>query len=98
MKFKSHISVAALVVVTGTLVLAQSRKNDQPEADALSCAQAGTPGPQHARLIENVGVWQGKCNMWMTPGAEPVASEFTTTITSVMDGRFTKCEVKGEIP
>jgi hypothetical protein len=105
MKFKTHISIAALVAVTGTLVLAQSQKDKQPqlppgwtEADAQSCAQAGAPGPQHARLTENVGVWQGKCNMWMAPGAEPVQSECTTTITSVMDGRFTRCEVKGEIP
>ena len=105
MKFKSHITIAALVAVTGTLVLAQTQKDKKPqlppgmtEADMQSCMEACTPGAQHQRLAENVGVWQGKTTMWMTPGAEPVQSDCISTITSIMDGRFTKCEIKGEIP
>src|SRR5688572_30124881 len=75
MKFKLHITIAALVAVTATLVVAQAQQDTKPqlppgmtEADMRACAEAGTPGPQHQRLAENVGVWQGKSTMWMTPG------------------------------
>jgi hypothetical protein len=68
------------------------------QEDMEACVKAGTPGSQHAHLAEAVGVWHGKSTMWMTPGAEPMQSECTSTITSIMDGRFTRCEMTGEIP
>lgn len=68
------------------------------EADMKACMEAGTPGEMHAHLAKGVGVWAGKTKMWMAPGAEPMTSECTTTISSIMDGRFTKCEVAGEMP
>ena len=67
-------------------------------ADMQACVEAGTPGENHAKLAECIGTWQGKNKMWMAPGTEPMMSESTTTISSMMDGRFTKCEVAGEIP
>jgi hypothetical protein len=59
---------------------------------------AGTPGPQHARLTESVGIWNGKTTMWMGPGTEPIKSDCVTIITPVMDNRFIKVETKGEMP
>jgi hypothetical protein len=34
----------------------------------------------------------------MGPGAEPMQAESTTTITPIMGGRYTKVDVKGEMP
>jgi hypothetical protein len=34
----------------------------------------------------------------MVPGGDPVESQCTSTITSLMDGRYTKCEMAGEMP
>ena len=68
------------------------------QADMQACMEAGTPGAQHQHLAQAVGVWTGKTTMWMTPGAEPVHSECTSTITAIMDGRFTRCEMAGEMP
>lgn len=68
------------------------------EADLLACTEAGTPGEMHARLAESTGVWSGKTTMWMAPGAEPVSSECVSTVSAIMDGRFTRCEMTGEIP
>ena len=34
----------------------------------------------------------------LMPGAEPVKSECVSTITPMMDGRFVKCEIKGDMP
>lgn len=68
------------------------------EADMKACMEAGTPGPMHAHLAKGLGVWTGKTTMWMTPGAEPQHSECISTVTSVMDGRFIKCEMNGDMP
>jgi hypothetical protein len=68
------------------------------EADMQACMEAGTPGPMHAHLAESIGVWKGKTTMWMAPGAEPIKSECTSTITAMMDGRFIKCETAGDMP
>lgn len=66
--------------------------------DLAAFAAAATPGEQHKRLAEDVGTWHGKNTMWMGPRTEPIESESTTTISSLYDGRFTKLDMKGEIP
>lgn len=68
------------------------------EEDMQACMLAGTPGKMHEHLAKDVGVWQGKNTMWMGPGSEPVKSECTATVTSIMDGRFVKCEISGDMP
>jgi hypothetical protein len=60
---------------------------------------AGTPGKMQEHLAKGAGVWQGKCQMWMAPSiVEPMKSESTSTVTPIMDGRFIKVEMAGEMP
>jgi hypothetical protein len=102
------VALVGIAALGTTLALAQDRQPEAPpmpelppgwtEADAMACVIAGTPGEMHAFLAEGVGVWAGKSKMWMAPGAEPITSECTSTVTSVMDGRFIKIEVDGEMP
>lgn len=99
------VSFAVIVAAAGSFALAQTQKDEHPqlppgwtEADMQACGEAATPGQQHQRLAENLGVWHGKTTMWMTPGAEPMKSECTATITSLYDGRFTKSEISGDMP
>lgn len=66
--------------------------------DMQACMAAGTPGKMHEHLMQGVGVWKGKNTMWMAPDTEPMTSECTSTVTSAMDGRYTKCEMEGEMP
>jgi hypothetical protein len=67
-------------------------------ADMKVCMEAGTPGPNHEFLAKGIGTWEGKSKMWMSPEAAAIESPVTTKISSVMDGRFTKCEVSGDMP
>ncbi len=104
-------TVAGLVAV-GSSAFADAPKDakateKQPEMklppgwtqeDMQVCILAGSPGKNHEHLAKEVGAWQGKSTMWMAPGAEPVKSECTTTLTPVMDGRYIKCEMEGEMP
>ena len=66
--------------------------------DMQACMLAGEPGKMHEFLSKHAGVWNGKSQMWMGPGMDPIASDVTQTITTVMDGRYSKCEIAGEIP
>ncbi|MBY0263497.1 MAG: DUF1579 domain-containing protein [Phycisphaerales bacterium] len=66
--------------------------------DMKACMDAGTPGEMHAWLAKSVGTWKGKETMWMGPGADPISTECTSTITSLMDGRYFKCDMVGNIP
>jgi hypothetical protein len=68
------------------------------EADMQACIEAGTPGEMHAHLAEGIGVWNGKSTMWMAPGAPPMQSECVSTCTPMMDGRYIKCEIEGDMP
>lgn len=68
------------------------------EADLKAFMEAATPGEMHKRLAADAGTWQGTNTMWMGPKAEPIETESTTTITPVLDGRFIRLEMKGEMP
>ncbi|MCW5775693.1 MAG: DUF1579 domain-containing protein [Phycisphaeraceae bacterium] len=75
----------------------QALPGGMSEADMQACIEAATPGKMHEYLTQAVGTWTGKVKMWMAPGTEPVESVCTTTITSLMDGRFIKTETEGEL-
>lgn len=66
--------------------------------DMKMCMMAGTPGKMHEHMAKDVGVWQGKTTMWMAPGAEPTTTACTSTVSAMMDGRYTKVEHAGEMP
>lgn len=67
-------------------------------ADMQACMAAGTPGAMHEHLGRSIGEWKGKNTMWMAPGAEPQVTECTSTVTAMMDGRYIKTEISGEMP
>jgi hypothetical protein len=66
--------------------------------DMQACMVAGTPGKMQERIVQGAGVWQGKTTMWMAPGSEPAVSECTSTVTPIMDGRYVKVEMEGDMP
>jgi hypothetical protein len=68
------------------------------DEDMKACAEAGTPGPQHALLARSAGTYSGKCTMYMQPGADPMRSECTVTVTPIMGGRFVRWESSGDVP
>lgn len=68
------------------------------EADMQACMLAATPGKMHKHLAEDIGTWRTKTTMWMTPGAAPMTSEGTSTVSPLLDGRFIMVNWKGEMP
>jgi hypothetical protein len=104
------VVVVFVSVVVGSIAIAESsrdRGGAQAEfalppgwtaEDMQAMIEASTLGAMHKRLAEDVGTWRGETTMWMFPGAEPMKSESTSIVTPVMDGRYTKVEMKGEMP
>jgi hypothetical protein len=66
--------------------------------DMQACVEAGMPGKMHERLAKAVGVWEGKGTMWMGPGGEPMKCAMNSKTTTIMDGRYTRCEITGDMP
>jgi hypothetical protein len=106
MKLRSLIPATILVAAGATLIAAQ-QPSGQPEMqlpedwtpeDMQACMAAGTPGEQHAHLAAGAGVWRGTFTLWMAEGAEPMESESTTTVTPIMDGRYVRMTMEGEMP
>jgi len=106
-------SVCCVALMIGSLALAQEKKDPAKkdaappefklppgwtEADMQKCILAGTPGKMQEFLAQGKGEWSGKNKMWMYPGAEPMSSDMTSTCTSLMDGRYSRVEVKGDMP
>ena len=113
MKFNT-LFIVALVIVAGLGIAAssvraaqESKDAAQPEStlppgwteqDMQAVMLAGTPGEMQARLAKDAGTWHGEMTMWMIPGAEPVISDCSSTVTTIMDGRYTRIETASEMP
>lgn len=66
--------------------------------DFAAFIAAATPGKMHEHLKQDVGMWSGKNTIWPAPGAEPVVTDATSTVSALYDGRFFRVENKGEMP
>jgi hypothetical protein len=105
------IASLGLAVVVGSFATAELASGadalTQPEMtlppgwtaeDMQSCMMAATPGKPHAELAKDAGEWHGKTTMWMTPNTDPIESEGVMTVSPILDGRFMKIEMIGEMP
>lgn len=105
---------ACLAAAAGSIAIAGPGKDSKPGTgagsampplpagwtteDMQACMLAGTPGKMHDELRKLVGVWTGSNQMRMSPDSEAMTSDTTWTITSIMDGRYIKTEVSGDMP
>jgi hypothetical protein len=101
------VTLGLIGLMAGADAPKEAKPGDAPEiklppgwtqADLDACIAAGTPGENHKHLAKDAGVWVGRSRMWMFPGAEPVESECQCTVTPVMDGRYIRAEMKGDMP
>ncbi len=107
----ASITALGLAAMAGAIATADGPGDEKPAekseqklppgwtaADMEAFMLAATPGKMHERLAREVGSWRGKNTMWCGPDSEPTTIDCTNTIAALLDGRFTKCEMAGEIP
>lgn len=58
---------------------------------------AGTPGPEHAMLAKENGLWNAEVTMWNAPGEQPMTSKGTMTNKMIMGGRYQQSTFKGDM-
>lgn len=68
------------------------------EDDMKACMLAATPGQMQERLCKDAGDWEGKTTVWMGPDSEPMTGECTSNVEPIIDNRFIKVEMKGDMP
>lgn len=56
-----------------------------------------TPGEKHKVLQSMVGEWDYELKFWHTPDSEPEVHKGTSTIKSIMDGRFIKHKAQADM-
>lgn len=71
----------------------------QPSEEEMMKAwmEANKIGENHKILQKSVGTWSATVKSWHVPGAPPDESTGTATVTSELDGRFTKVDFKGSM-
>src|SRR5690242_10609037 len=105
------VATAGIAALVGSLIAADAAKVGTPAGqpdiklpagwtmdDMKACMAAGTPGKMQELLAKDAGEWTGKSTMWMGSEGEPMTSECTSTVTPIMDGRYIKVEMKGDMP
>lgn len=111
MKTNSTLGIFCCLALAGSFAIAGDTKDPKqspagmpklPEGwsaqDMQACMEAGMPSAMHEQLKARVGVWKGTNKMWMGPGSDSMTSDTTWTVTSIMEGRFIKTDVAGDMP
>jgi hypothetical protein len=70
-------------------------KKMKEEGDAWQ--KAGIAGAEHEFLKKAAGTWSGKVTSYEDASKPPVKSTCSETVTSILGGKFTKCEIKGDL-
>jgi len=105
------VAAAGIAALVGSLAIADAAKETapagQPEMklppgwtmdDMKACIEAGAPGKMQQLLAKDAGEWTGKSTMFMGPEGPPMTSECTSAVSVIMDGRYVKVEMKGDMP
>ncbi len=91
MKTFGHLGLIIAICLTFPVV-GSAQSGDQPGMNVDSLTQVmqelAHPGPEHERLHKMVGHWEETMTVWPQPGADSVVSTATTTIESILGGRF----------
>jgi hypothetical protein len=84
-----------LVLAVASPTWADEKAPKNPEEFAKAMAEAGKPGPEHARLQALAGTWDYTCKFWLDPSQPPMESKGTIERRLILGGRFLEERVTG---
>ena len=109
MNYRSMLCCAACALGLLVLPLAgNSQDKDKKETPVMQGVdmeammkkwmEAATPGEAHKKLADMAGSWKTTSRMWPNgPDAPPVETSGTSEVAWVLEGRFLRQEIKGEM-
>ena len=96
---KRWLVLAAVACLVSTT--AQAADAPKPTADQAAMmekmAKAAAPGPQHEMLKKMAGEWNATVKYQMDPSQPAQEEHSTSTITSLMDGRYSQEVTSGQM-
>ena len=69
-----------------------SNETQTKTCDMQAWIEQNQPNEHHEHLRKSVGEWSVAGKFWMEPGQPPSESEGSSTITAILDGRYTQHE------
>lgn len=90
----NKLTVAAVALAVTLPFLSHSQTNDD---NMKAMMAAATPGENQKMLAKSAGSWSAAVTMWMQPGTPATTSTATATNEVVMDGRYLRAKVKGNM-
>jgi uncharacterized protein DUF1579 len=97
---KKWIAIAALslfVTVPAFAADAPPAMSAEQKAMMDKMTKAATPGPQHEILKKLAGDWNATVKMQMDPSQPAETSQSSSTVTTLMDGRYSQEVVSGNM-
>lgn len=96
---KRVFTLVALALLAASLAAAQEPGKMTPEQQAMmdKMMKAATPGPQHEMLRKMAGEWNATVKFLADPAQGWQESQSTSTITSLMDGRYCQEVTNGQM-
>lgn len=100
MRVKTTLAAALLCAFAASAFAQHDHGAKKPEMDPAmmeAMMKAGTPGDPHKKLDGMIGTWDTKMNMWMMPGADPIAGTGTATNQWILGGRYVEHRFEGNM-
>ena len=88
LKAMGSSAALALTLLAGATWADDAKVSLSPEELMKAMAEAGKPGPEHAKLDPLVGTWTYTCKFWMDPSKPPMESTGTIERKWVLGNRF----------
>jgi hypothetical protein len=96
-KWIALVPVALFVAATAIAADSPPAMSAQQQALMEKMTKAATPGPQHEMLKKLAGDWNAKVKFQMDPSQPWQESQSSSTITVLMDGRYSQEVVTGQM-
>ena len=103
MKFTGAVTAICATILVSAGLLAQDTKPSKPTPEQMqemmqqAWMEYMTPGEEHKQLAKRAGKWNFQGKMWYGPGMPAADFDGTSSIKSVMGGRYLFEEVKSEV-
>lgn len=84
------VLITAICLTVPAAGMAQTPDQAEMNIDSLTQVMMALaqPGPEHELLHKMIGTWEERMTVWPQPGADSLVSSATTTIESILGGRF----------
>lgn len=90
-----HATAAALLFLAVPALAQEEQMSPEMAAEMASWQAYMTPGEEHQKLTADAGEWRQELTFWMAPGAEPEQATSTSTMESILGGRYVTEEMRG---